>query len=53
MAKDATADFSDKEMHASLDVNLPSYASAIVTADEIVEALSFHVGLTQSASNAG
>jgi ureidoacrylate peracid hydrolase len=52
MAKDATADFSDKEMHACLDVNLPSYASAIVTAGEIVEVLSFHVGPTQSASNA-
>jgi ureidoacrylate peracid hydrolase len=52
MVRDATADFSDKEMHASLDVNIPSYASAIVTTDEIVEALSFHVGLTQSASNA-
>jgi len=52
MVKDATADFSDREMHASLDVNIPSYASAIVTTGEIVEALSFHVGLTQSASNA-
>jgi len=27
-------------MHAALEVNLPSYASAIVTADEVVESLS-------------
>ena len=36
MVRDATADYSDKEMHAALDVNLPSYASAIVTTEEIV-----------------
>jgi hypothetical protein len=30
-------------MHAALDVNIPSYASAIVTTDEIVETVS-HVG---------
>jgi nicotinamidase-related amidase len=33
---DATADYSDKEMHASLDVNIPRYATSIVTAREIV-----------------
>jgi nicotinamidase-related amidase len=35
VVKDATADYSDEEMHAALDVNLPNYASAIVTTDEI------------------
>ena len=40
MVRDATADYSDKEMHAALDVNLPSYASAIVTTNQVVEALS-------------
>ncbi|MGC2195165.1 MAG: isochorismatase family cysteine hydrolase [Terriglobales bacterium] len=30
MLKDATADYSDKEMYAALDVNIPNYASAIV-----------------------
>jgi hypothetical protein len=30
----------DEEMHATLDVNIPNYASAIVTRDEIVESLS-------------
>jgi len=37
VVKDATADYSDEEMHAALDVNLPNYASAIVTTAEIVE----------------
>ena len=40
LVRDATADYSDNEMHAALDVNIPSYASAIVTTNQIVEALS-------------
>ncbi len=40
VVKDATADYSDTEMHAALAVNLPSYASAIVIANEVVEAIS-------------
>jgi ureidoacrylate peracid hydrolase len=52
MVKDATTDYSDEEMHAALDVNIPNYATAMVTTKEVVEALSFHLGLTQSASNA-
>jgi ureidoacrylate peracid hydrolase len=40
VVRDATADYSDKEMHAALDVNLPNYASAIVTTDEIVDLIS-------------
>ncbi len=39
VAKDATASYSDEHMHASLEVNLPNYASAIVTTDEIVGTL--------------
>jgi len=39
MVKDATASYSDEHMHAALDVNIPNYASAIVTTDEIVEAI--------------
>src|SRR5262245_27112865 len=34
MIKDATADYSDQEMHAALDVNIPNYASAIVSTNE-------------------
>ena len=36
VVKDATASYSDQQMHASLEVNLPNYAGAIVTTDEIV-----------------
>ena len=36
VVRDATADYSEKEMSATLDVNLPSYASAIVTTNEAV-----------------
>jgi len=49
MVKNATADFSDEKMHAALDINIPNYASAIVTTDEVVEAFSFHLRLTRSA----
>ena len=40
MVKDATADYSDEEMHAGLDINIPNYASAIVTTNEVVESIS-------------
>ena len=40
MVKDATADYSDTEMRAALDVNIPNYASAIVTTNEVVDAIS-------------
>ena len=39
MVKDATADYPDEEMHASLDINIPHYASAIVTTKEIVPSI--------------
>ncbi len=37
MVKDATADYGAEEMHAALDVNIPNYASAVVTTDEIID----------------
>jgi ureidoacrylate peracid hydrolase len=40
VVKDATADYSDEEMHAALDINIPNYASAIVTTNEIVDLIS-------------
>ena len=40
MVKDATADYSDTEMNAALDVNIPNYASAMVSTHEIVDAIS-------------
>ena len=40
MVKDATADYSDDAMHAALDINIPNYASAIVSTNEIVDSIS-------------
>jgi ureidoacrylate peracid hydrolase len=40
VVKDATADYSDAEMHAALDINMPNYASAIVTTKEVVDSIS-------------
>ncbi len=39
VVRDATADYSETEMRAALEVNLPNYASEIVTADEVVAAI--------------
>jgi ureidoacrylate peracid hydrolase len=39
VVKDATASYSDAEMHAALDINLPNYARAIVTTHAVVDAL--------------
>ena len=39
MVKDATASYSDQEMHTALEVNIPNYAEAIATTDEIVAAV--------------
>ena len=40
VVKDATASYSDNEMHAALEVNIPNYASAVLTTDEVVDAIS-------------
>jgi nicotinamidase-related amidase len=40
VVKDATASYSEEQMHAALDVNIPNYANAIVTTNEIVDAIS-------------
>ena len=39
MVKDATTSYSDEHMHAALAINIPNYASAILTASEVVEAI--------------
>ncbi|MGZ8818488.1 MAG: isochorismatase family protein [Mycobacterium sp.] len=39
VVRDATAGYSDAEMHAALEVNMPNYA-AVVTTEEIVAAMS-------------
>ncbi|MGX9146385.1 isochorismatase family cysteine hydrolase [Mesorhizobium sp. 128a] len=38
--RDATADYSDDAMHAALEINIPNYASAIVSTSEIVASIS-------------
>ena len=50
LIKDAIADYADEFMHAALVTNLPNYASAIVTTDEVVEALASHIRAVQSLS---
>ena len=40
VVKDATASYSDEEMHAALAINIPNYARAMVTTHEVVDALS-------------
>jgi ureidoacrylate peracid hydrolase len=40
VVKDATADYSDREMQAALEVNIPNYATAIVSTDELVASIS-------------
>ena len=39
VVSDAIADYSDVEMHAALNVNMPNYATAIVTTSELVDSL--------------
>jgi len=40
MVRDATADYSDEHTRAALEINIPNYASSIVTTEEIVAAIS-------------
>jgi hypothetical protein len=39
VVKDATADYSDEMMHAALDINLPNYATSIVSAAAAVASI--------------
>ncbi len=39
MVKGATADYSDEMMHAALDINMPNYATAIVTTKEVIASI--------------
>jgi nicotinamidase-related amidase len=40
VVRDATASYSDDHMHAALEVNIPNYATAVVTTEEVVGAVS-------------
>jgi nicotinamidase-related amidase len=50
VVKDAIADYSEQFMHAALVTNLPNYASAIVPAQEVADALVTSRQLTQSSN---
>ena len=39
VVRDAIADYSDEMMHAALDINIPNYASSIVSAKDIVKSI--------------
>jgi ureidoacrylate peracid hydrolase len=39
MVKDATASYSEEAMHAALAINIPNYARAMVTTNQVVDAL--------------
>ncbi|HXO56141.1 MAG TPA: isochorismatase family protein [Mycobacterium sp.] len=40
VVSDATASYSEEQMHAALEINIPNYATAILSAEEIVDAIS-------------
>ena len=40
MVKDAIASFTDEQMHAALHINIPNYANAIVTTNEMFDSIS-------------
>ena len=40
VVKDAIADYSDEEMYAALDINIPNYANAVLTTNEVIESIS-------------
>jgi len=48
VVQDATADYTEQFMHAALVTNLPNYASVIVTAQEVADALLASGQLTES-----
>jgi hypothetical protein len=37
----ATADYSDEMIYAGLAIDIPNYASAVVTAEEVVDPISY------------
>jgi ureidoacrylate peracid hydrolase len=49
MVKDATASFTEEQMQAALPINLPNYANAMVTTEQIVGSIAFLKPLGASA----
>jgi nicotinamidase-related amidase len=52
VVKVATASYSEEHMHADLEVNLPNYASAIVTTEEILGSLASPAAAVEVAAGA-
>ncbi|MBZ5582892.1 MAG: cysteine hydrolase [Acidobacteriia bacterium] len=40
MVKDATTSYSEEHMHVALDINIPNYAHAVLTSNEVAHAIS-------------
>jgi ureidoacrylate peracid hydrolase len=40
VVKDATADYSEEMMHAAFEINMPNYANAILTTNEVLDSIS-------------
>jgi ureidoacrylate peracid hydrolase len=40
VVRDATADYSDEMMRAALDINIPNYASAVLTTNDVIDLMS-------------
>jgi nicotinamidase-related amidase len=40
VVRDATADYSDEMMRAALDINIPNYANAVLTTNNIIDLMS-------------
>ena len=49
VAKDATADYAEEFMHVALVTNLPNYASAIESTDEVINSISSLTSLEMTA----
>ena len=50
--KDATADYSEEMMHAALEINMPNYANAIVSTEEILRSISAVGQMTEEVETA-
>src|SRR5437868_6300446 len=50
--KDATADYSEEMMHAALEINMPNYANAIVSTEEILRSMSAVEQMTEEVESA-
>ena len=50
VVKDATADYSDEMMRAAFEINMPNYASAIISTDELLQSIAVEPGQARTAA---